>query len=58
VLDGGLADPRLNGGERGESDCNCKSFSRVFPIITRDLCVKVLVYGVLCVNCKATADNQ
>jgi hypothetical protein len=58
VLDGGLADLRLNGGERGRSDSNCKSFSRVFPIIARDLCVIVLTYGVLCVNCKATADNH
>jgi hypothetical protein len=57
-LDGGLADLRLNGGERGGSDCNCKSFRRVLSTYARDLCVIALVYGVPCVKCTPTADNQ
>jgi hypothetical protein len=58
VLDGGMIDLRLNGGEKGGLDCLGKSFSGVFPANARDLCVIVLAYGVLYVNCTSTADNQ
>jgi hypothetical protein len=53
VLDGGKIDLRLDGGERG-LDCFGKSFSGVLPSNARDLCVIVLAYGVLCVNCTST----
>jgi hypothetical protein len=58
VLDGGKSDLRIDGGERGGLDCFGKYFSGVLPANARDLCVIVLAYRVLCVNCTSTADNQ
>jgi hypothetical protein len=39
VHDGGSSDLRLDGGEREGPNCISSSFSKVFSVFTRDLCV-------------------
>jgi hypothetical protein len=56
-LDGGEAELQLDGEERG-LDCTKKSFSRDLSVSTRDLCIILVSYGVLYVNCTATAYNE
>jgi hypothetical protein len=46
-LNGGKADLRLIGGERGGLDCNHKSFRRVLSTNTKDLCTIFSFHGIL-----------
>jgi hypothetical protein len=50
VLDGGSSGLWLDSGERGGSVCYSVSLREVLPILTRDLCVFPVFYGVPCNN--------